>query len=122
MIEYNRLPEHMRETARLYIERGIPGGSFFTAVASNNLMEAFARADDANTAAMRDWCAFFHCDAPIGCHGSPEHVAEWIERGGLEGINAENDEPEPPTYDEALATKCDAEAREWEARRLKGMV
>lgn len=26
-------------------------------------------------------------------------------------------EPEPPTYDEALATKCDAEAREWEARK-----
>lgn len=31
-------------------------------------------------------------------------------------------EPEPPTYDEALATKCDAEAREREEMKLKGMV
>lgn len=31
-------------------------------------------------------------------------------------------EPEPPTYDEALAMKCDAGAREWEARNLKGVV
>lgn len=31
-------------------------------------------------------------------------------------------EPEPPTFDEALATKCDAQAREDEARKLKGMV
>jgi len=33
-----------------------------------------------------------------------------------------NREPEPPTYDEALAAKCDAEARMDEARKLKGMV
>ena len=30
-------------------------------------------------------------------------------------------EPEPPTYDEALAAKCDADARMDEARKLKGM-
>ena len=31
-------------------------------------------------------------------------------------------EPEPPTFDEALAAKCEAQAREDEARELKGMV
>lgn len=33
-----------------------------------------------------------------------------------------NREPEPQTYDEALAMKCDAEARMDEARKLKGMA
>lgn len=33
-----------------------------------------------------------------------------------------NREPEPPTFDEALAAKCDADARMDEARALKGMV
>ena len=33
-----------------------------------------------------------------------------------------NREPEPLTYDEALAMKCDADARMDEARKLKGMV
>ena len=31
-------------------------------------------------------------------------------------------EPEPPTFDEALAAKCEAQAREDEARKLQGMV
>jgi hypothetical protein len=35
---------------------------------------------------------------------------------------AMNREPEPPTYDEALAAKCDTAARMDEARALKGMV
>jgi hypothetical protein len=33
-----------------------------------------------------------------------------------------NREPEPQTFDEALAAKCDADARMDEARVLKGMV
>jgi hypothetical protein len=33
-----------------------------------------------------------------------------------------NREPEPPTFDEALAAKCDADARMDDARALKGMV
>ena len=34
---------------------------------------------------------------------------------------AMNREPEPPTFDEALTTKCAADARTDEARVLKGM-
>jgi hypothetical protein len=85
---YDRLPAHMQDTARLYVERGIPGGSFFTAVVSNDLVGAFARADDINTAAMRDWVMWLHNDAPVGCYGSPEHVREWIARGGLSDTEA----------------------------------
>jgi hypothetical protein len=73
----------MQDGARRYVERGIPGGSFFTAVVSNDLMEAFKKADDENTAAMRDWCMWLYNEAPIGCFGSPERVSEWIKQGGM---------------------------------------
>lgn len=70
----------------------------------------------------------------LECEGSySEHLRKSVRDNlgsiadifGLELVEAEpddDDEPEPPTHDEALATKCDAEAREWEARKLKGMV
>lgn len=86
MTKYDRLPEHMRETARLYVENGYQGGSFFTAVVSNDLRGAFANADDVNAAAMREWVMWLYNDAPCGCHGSPEHVREWIKAGGLVGL------------------------------------
>lgn len=81
----DRLPQHMHKTARLYVLHGIQGGGFFTALVENNLMRAFARADDANTAALRDWAMWLHIHAPSGCYGSPERVAAWVQAGGLIG-------------------------------------
>lgn len=89
-IDYSRLPGHMQDGFRLYIERGIPGGSFMTAVLSNDLMGAFGRADDINRARLFDTCAFLANHAPIGCYGSPERVKDWIKDGGLEGIMRES--------------------------------
>ena len=91
MTDYSKLPLHMQDTARLYVEHGIQGGSFFTAVVSNDLKGAFAKADGENVAAMRDWAFWLYWDAPSGCHGSPKKVADWIESGGVNG------------HDEALA-------------------
>lgn len=85
MTNYSSLPEHMQDTARLYVERGIPGGSFFTAVVSNDFKGAFAKADDANTAAMREWAMWLYSEAPSICQGSMQKVADWIESGGTKG-------------------------------------
>lgn len=85
MTSYTRLPAHMQDTARRYVEAGIPGGSFFTAVVSNDFMQAFSRADDSNTDAMRDWAMWLYNDAPCGCYGSQDKVRAWIASGGLEG-------------------------------------
>ena len=82
-IDYSRLPNHMQDCARRYIEHGISGGSFFTALVSNDLMGAFGRADEANIAAMRDWCGFLYNDAPSTCWGSPTKVDAWIAQGGM---------------------------------------
>lgn len=83
MTDYSRLPAHMRGAAQRYVEKGIPPGSFLTAVLSNDFKGAFARADDANISAMRDWAMWLYNDAPCGCQGSPESVSAWIKAGGM---------------------------------------
>lgn len=52
-------------------------GGFLRALLSNDLMGAFARADEQNAAAMHKWCIFLHNYAPAGCYGSPEAVRQW---------------------------------------------
>jgi hypothetical protein len=75
------VPAHMREAILWWIEKGEPApemmGSFLYALLTNNLMEAFARADAENTAHMREWTLFLHDYAPMGCFGSKERVAMW---------------------------------------------
>lgn len=88
-INYSGLPEHMRDAFRLYIEKGIPPGSFTQAVLSNDLMGAMGRADIVNRHAIFETCAFLANFAPIGCYGSPEHVKDWIAHRGLEGLMAD---------------------------------
>ena len=87
-INYSRIPEHMQDGMRRYIENGIPPGSFQRAVLSNDLMQAFARADDVNVAAMADYARFLYNDAPVGCYGSIEAVKSWVAHGGMSGRDA----------------------------------
>lgn len=84
-IAIRRLPEHMREGARKYVEQGIPPGGFLTAVLRNSLYLAFATADETNRARMADYAAFLET-LPINCWGSRERVDAWIKQGGLEGL------------------------------------
>jgi len=85
MTDYNKLPTHMRDGFRRYIEHGIEGGGFINAVLENNLMRAMGKADDFNRVAMFSICDFVYNDAPATCHGSPERVRAWIESGGING-------------------------------------
>lgn len=80
------IPQHMRGGVTRYIDGGLPHmGSFLRAVMENNFLEAFARADEANTECMKGWAHFIYMYAPSDCHGSPEKVKAWIEHGGLAG-------------------------------------
>ena len=88
MPDFNKIPEHMQETARRYIERGYRGGDFFNALVSNDLMGAVGKADDENRDAIWKWCSFLYNEAPSSCFGSPEIVAAWIDRGGIMGREA----------------------------------
>ncbi len=84
----DRLPEHMRDAVDRYVQRGIPGGSFLTAVLSNKLVDAYSRADDMNTDAMRAWASWLHNDAPGDCWGDAATVREWCAHGGLQGLQS----------------------------------
>lgn len=92
MTNYQRLPEHMRDAARLYIERGIKPGDFLTALLANDFMEAVGRADDTNLAALGTWAKWIYNEIPRGAHGSYNHVADWCHsrqaewRKAMEGV------------------------------------
>ena len=80
---YAKVPvPHMAAGLQRYIERGIPPGHFLTALLSNDLIGAYNRADDENTAAMRLWVRFMYWELPHGSYGSPQAVEAWIESHG----------------------------------------
>lgn len=86
MLNYDKIPDpdHLR-SFKIYFERGIPQGSFFTAVLENDLRGAIGAADQYNRRLLFDWVAWLYWEAPSESWGSPEKVAAWIDKGGLHG-------------------------------------
>ena len=60
-----------------WISHGIPPGHFLTAVLSNDLRTALARADDENGRALPDIVKWIDNHAPPACWGSPAAVSRW---------------------------------------------
>jgi len=90
-IDYNKLPEHIRDGAQRYVEDGIKPGDFLQAVFCNNLMESFARADVTNEIRMFHIVDFIYNEAPAACWGSEEIMKEWIRKGGLNAKSNKSD-------------------------------
>ena len=76
--EYPLIPDYMMESIKNYVERGTAMGSFLTAVFSNDLFKAIARADDINLPILGDYVRFIHWELPQNCHGSREVVLEYM--------------------------------------------
>jgi hypothetical protein len=73
------IPPITKDTIDAYVKwRRMPGG-FVRAVLENNLKEAFARADNENTAAMLEIVSYCYNEIPFACWGSPARVKEWLE-------------------------------------------
>ena len=83
------VPENIKSSIDLYVQKGIPAGSCTEAILSNDLFDAFGRADEWTTAAMKQIVQYIYMECPSGCHGSREIYRNWIARGGLEGIQKE---------------------------------
>ena len=79
------VPIHMWGGVKRYFLEGGYVGHFLMALFANDLMAAFAHADDVNAAAMQDWCRFLYNHVPSDSHGSPEKVAAWRARFGSPG-------------------------------------
>ncbi|KKN74368.1 hypothetical protein LCGC14_0391690 [marine sediment metagenome] len=77
--DWDLIPAHMHEGITAYVETGRPMGHFLTAVLSNDLREAAARADDENTLALAGWVKFLYNYVPSECWGSLEAMARWRE-------------------------------------------
>ncbi len=78
MIDYSRVRVDIREAVLRYINDGWQPGGFLTAVLSNNLRDAFGRADAENFATLGDLVGWLYNHAPSPCWGSPEKVAAWL--------------------------------------------
>ncbi len=72
--EYRYISPNTIDTINSYVTKGLPAGGFVTAVLENNLLQAFARADDMNTAHMREIVTYCYNEIPSGCWGSPDKV------------------------------------------------
>lgn len=75
-----RLPEHIRDGLENYIEHHRAVGHFLTAVLSNDLLEACARADQTNRYRLFDIVDWLYNEAPSVCWGSPEKVGAWLKQ------------------------------------------
>lgn len=62
-----------------YIVHRVPTGGFLNAVLTNNLFEAFSRADLGNRRNMFEIVSYIYQNFPIGSYGSPKLVKEWLE-------------------------------------------
>lgn len=76
---YGRIPAGIWNGIRRYVDHHSEVGDFLTAVLSNNLTEAFARADVHSTAAMHAIMTYLYNEVPSTCWGSPERVAAWLQ-------------------------------------------
>jgi len=88
MLDWTCMPPHENcaEGLRMYIEKGIPSGSFLEAILCNDLKEACARADNENRFLIWHWVNWLYNEAPSDCWGSPEKYQAWIGVRGLEGM------------------------------------
>ena len=73
------IPPHMRDGVRRYFFNGIAGGSFLTAVLSNDLMGALGKADDENIGALPQYGVFLYNYVPAESFGSPARVKAWLD-------------------------------------------
>lgn len=73
-----RVPAHLRGGITDYVDHHIPTGSFLEAVLSNDLKEAFGRADLESRLGMYDIVSYLFNCAPESCWGSPEAYKAWL--------------------------------------------
>jgi hypothetical protein len=72
------VPEHTMAALRRYELLHIRTGDFLYAVLTNNLKEAFQRADDSNIENMYAIVNYCYNELPSVCWGSPEKVGAWL--------------------------------------------
>lgn len=81
------IPEHLWQGMMRYVQHGIRPGSFLEAVFAGDLHEVFRRGDVQSLDGLRATVNYVLNYCPVLCYGSQKRVQEWVEIGGLEGLN-----------------------------------
>ena len=74
------IPVYMADGIESYIRDGVPPGDFLMAVLSNDLQEAYIRADDENFHNIPAYMNYFYNKIPAFIWGSRKKVESWIEK------------------------------------------
>lgn len=77
---YSAIPEMTLNSLMLYVNEGVPTGSFLRSVLSNDLFGAFERADKENRDAIGLLVTYIYNEIPSECWGTREHYHSWLER------------------------------------------
>lgn len=80
-INYEILPNSLREGMRRYVVDRIETGDFLRAVLENDLSEAWRRADPNNRLDMGRIVEFLY-ELPPACWGSKANVKSWLKKEG----------------------------------------
>jgi hypothetical protein len=78
MFHPDSCPAWARDSIDRYVQHGIPTGGCLRAVLSNDLMQAFSRADVETAKAMASIVSYIHNRVPGMAHGSEARVDAWI--------------------------------------------
>jgi len=79
-IKTNPIPPDSVDGLKRYVLDHVEPGGFLRAVLENKLIEAFAKADAANRAALHNWCLVVYNYIPGNCWGDSGAVNRWCAR------------------------------------------
>ena len=85
-INYSKLPFHMQEGMRAYLEIGRPTGDFLFYILSNNFVAAAYHADNINQHLLLSYCNFLYNEVPKEAWGKEETVWAWLKHRGFVGL------------------------------------
>jgi hypothetical protein len=78
--DYSLIPERVMNNLLAYVKGEEALGGFLYAVMTNDLFQAVGRADTEMKPLIPLLIHYIHWEIPGGCHGSPEHVKEWMDK------------------------------------------
>jgi len=78
--DYSLIPERIMSNLLYYVKGEEAPGGFLYSVLCNDLWGAVFKADDEVKRIIPLLVMYIHWEVPAGCHGSAEHVKEWMNK------------------------------------------